>query len=91
MVVFRYVEDKDVFQKFYTNSLAKRLVNGISVSEDSEASMINKLKELCGVDYTSKLSRMFTDIGVCREMNEQFKHHLGNLSFDLNCKLLYIY
>jgi len=26
MVIFRYVEDKDVFQKFYSKMLAKRLV-----------------------------------------------------------------
>ena len=26
MVVFKYIEDKDVFQKFYSKMLAKRLV-----------------------------------------------------------------
>ena len=28
MVVFKYLEDNDVFQKFYSKMLAKRLVNG---------------------------------------------------------------
>lgn len=27
MVVFKYIEDKDVFQKFYSKMLAKRLVS----------------------------------------------------------------
>lgn len=44
MVVFHYIDSKDVFQKFYSNYLAKRLVEDLSVSEDAEASMISKLK-----------------------------------------------
>lgn len=44
MVVFRYIESKDVFQKFYSNMLAKRLVEHLSTSDDAEASMISKLK-----------------------------------------------
>ena len=44
MVVFKYIEDKDVFQKFYAKMLAKRLVQHNSASDDAEASMISKLK-----------------------------------------------
>lgn len=44
MVVFHYIDSKDVFQKFYSNMLAKRLVEHLSVSDDAEASMISKLK-----------------------------------------------
>ncbi|KAI9140141.1 Cullin [Paraphysoderma sedebokerense] len=76
MVVFKYVEDKDVFQKFYSKMLAKRLVSGTSASEDAEASMISKLKEACGYEYTSKLQRMFTDIGVSKDLNDQFRNQL---------------
>jgi len=42
--VFNYVEDKDVFQKFYGKMLAKRLVGQLSASDDYEESMISKLK-----------------------------------------------
>ena len=44
MIVFKYIEDKDVFQKFYSKMLAKRLVQHMSASDDAEASMISKLK-----------------------------------------------
>ena len=44
MVVFKYIDDKDVFQKFYSKMLAKRLVHHNSASDDAEASMISKLK-----------------------------------------------
>lgn len=67
MVVFKYIEDKDVFQKFYSKMLAKRLVQHMSASDDAEASMISKLKQACGFEYTSKLQRMFqvSDILSC--------------------------
>jgi cullin 1 len=76
MTIFKYVEDKDVFQKFYSKNLAKRLVNGMSASDDAEASMIGQLKEACGYEYTSKLQRMFTDMSVSRDLNDAFKYDL---------------
>lgn len=60
MVIFKYIEDKDVFQTFYSTKLSKRLIHGVSASEEAEASMISKLKEACGFEYTNKLQRMFT-------------------------------
>ncbi|KAJ2997474.1 hypothetical protein HDV02_005515 [Globomyces sp. JEL0801] len=65
--------DKDVFQKFYTKNLAKRLVNSASASDDAEASMISKLKEACGFEYTSKLQKMFTDMSISKDLNDGFK------------------
>lgn len=79
MIVFKYIEDKDVFQKFYSKMLAKRLVQTLSASDDAEASMISKLKQACGFEYTSKLQRMFQDIGVSKDLNENFKRHVENL------------
>lgn len=60
MVLFKYIDDKDVFQTFYTTKLSKRLIHGVSASDEAEASMISKLKEACGFEYTNKLQRMFT-------------------------------
>ena len=76
MIVFKYIEDKDVFQKFYSKMLGKRLVQHMSASDDAEASMISKLKQSCGFEYTSKLQRMFQDIGVSKDLNEQFRQHM---------------
>ena len=60
MIVFKFIDDKDVFQKFYQKRLSQRLINSTSASDDAESSMITKLKELSGYDYTHKLTRMFT-------------------------------
>lgn len=73
MTVFKYIEDKDVFQKFYSRALAKRLVHGSSASEDAETSMISKLKEACGFEYTNKLQRMFQDIQVSKDLNSSYR------------------
>jgi len=73
MVVFKYIEDKDVFQTFYSKMLAKRLVQQMSASDDAEASMISKLKQACGYEYTCKLQRMFQDVGISKGLNEEFR------------------
>lgn len=90
MVVFKYIEDKDVFQKFYSKMLAKRLVQHMSASDDAEASMISKLKQACGFEYTNKLQRMFQDVGVSKDLNEQFRTHLtsgGNDQLDIDFQI----
>jgi len=44
MVLFRYLEEKDVFQSYYKQHLAKRLLCQKSLSDDAEKNMISKLK-----------------------------------------------
>lgn len=44
ITIFKYIEDKDVYQKFYSRMLAKRLIHELSQSMDAEESMINRLK-----------------------------------------------
>ena len=44
MIVFKYIDDKDVFQKFYSKMFANRLIRDVYASDDAEESMITKLK-----------------------------------------------
>ena len=44
------------------------------------------LQQACGFEYTSKLQRMFQDIGVSKDLNDKFKSHLTNTGA-LDCKL----
>ncbi|TGZ77072.1 Cullin-domain-containing protein [Ascodesmis nigricans] len=92
MTVFKYVEDKDVFQKFYSKMLAKRLVNFTSASDDAETSMIGKLKEACGYEYTNKLQRMFQDMQISKDLNDNYKQWLSEKSIktsvDFSCQVL---
>ncbi|PWA53082.1 cullin 3 [Artemisia annua] len=62
MMLFRYLQEKDVFEKYYKQHLAKRLLSAMSVSEDAERCLILKLKTECGYQFTSKLEGMLTDM-----------------------------
>lgn len=63
-MLFRFIQGKDVFEAFYKNDLARRLLLGKSASFDAEKSMISKLKSECGSQFTSKLEGMFKDIDI---------------------------
>ncbi|XP_076654096.1 cullin 2 [Halictus rubicundus] len=76
ITVFKYVNDKDVFQKFYARMLAKRLIHQLYQSMDAEESMIERLKQACGYEFTNKLHRMFTDISVSADLNAKFTSSL---------------
>ncbi|KAF5333224.1 hypothetical protein D9611_002822 [Ephemerocybe angulata] len=84
MILFKYLEDKDVFQTFYTTKLSKRLIHGVSASDEAEASMISKLKEACGFEYTNKLQRMFTDMSLSKDLTDSFKERMAQNHDDMD-------
>ncbi|EDV26146.1 uncharacterized protein TRIADDRAFT_24582 [Trichoplax adhaerens] len=78
MVMFRFIQGKDVFEAFYKKDLAKRLLVGRSASVDAEMSMLLKLKQECGAGFTSKLEGMFKDIEHSKELMPHYKQYLNN-------------
>lgn len=74
ITVFRYLSDKDVFESFYKQHLAKRLLGGRSVSDDAERTMVSLLKAECGYQFTTKLEGMFNDMRISRETRDKYKH-----------------
>lgn len=83
IIVFKYIDDKDIFQKFYAKNLARRLIFSQLASMEAEESMINKLKQVCGYEFTAKLQRMFTGIGVSNEQREKFNQYLRKNNLEL--------
>ncbi|XP_050271554.1 cullin-3A-like isoform X2 [Quercus robur] len=77
MMLFRYLQEKDVFEKYYKQHLAKRLLAGKTVSDDAERSLIVKLKTECGYQFTSKLEGMFTDMKTSQDTMQGFHESLG--------------
>ena len=49
ITIFKYLDDKDVYQKYYSRMLARRLINAQSQSMDAEEGMINRLMDYYGV------------------------------------------
>ncbi|KAF7819700.1 cullin-3A-like [Senna tora] len=72
MMLFRYLQEKDVFEKYYKQHLAKRLLSGKTISDDAERSLIVKLKTECGYQFTSKLEGMFTDMKTSQDTMQSF-------------------
>lgn len=91
VMLFRYLQEKDVFEKYYKQHLAKRLLGGRSISDDVERSMIQKLKQECGYQFTSKLEGMFMDMKVSADTQDKFRAANGSSkveSIDLSVQVL---
>jgi cullin 3 len=77
ITVFRYITEKDVFERYYKGHLAKRLLHGRSVSDDAERGMLAKLKVECGYQFTQKLEGMFHDMKLSNDTMYAYRNHLA--------------
>lgn len=68
-----YISDRDMFSEFYRQRLSRRLLNANSSGEDAEKSMLSRLKQQCGANFTNKMEGMVTDIIGAREKEQDFK------------------
>lgn len=89
ITVFRFLGEKDVFERYYKGHLAKRLLLKRSVSDDAERGMLAKLKVECGYQFTQKLEGMFNDMKVSVDTMNEFKDYLqkpgiSSLSIELS-------
>ncbi|KAJ3787004.1 Cullin-domain-containing protein [Lentinula aff. detonsa] len=80
ITIFRYLTEKDVFERYYKNHLAKRLLHARSVSDDAERGMLAKLKIECGYQFTQKLEGMFHDIKISTDNMQSYREHLAKSS-----------
>uniref|UniRef100_A0A8C5DG41 Cullin-3-like n=1 Tax=Gouania willdenowi TaxID=441366 RepID=A0A8C5DG41_GOUWI len=91
MVLFRFLQEKDVFERYYKQHLGRRLLSNKSVSDDSEKNMISKLKTECGCQFTSKLEGMFRDMSISNTTMDEFRQHTQSTSVsgvDLTVRVL---
>ncbi|XP_022727599.1 cullin-1-like isoform X4 [Durio zibethinus] len=73
-----YISDKDLFAEFYRKKLARRLLFDRSANDDHERSILTKLKQQCGGQFTSKMEGMVTDLTLARENQASFEDYLRN-------------
>lgn len=74
ILIFKFIKDKDIFEKYYKNHLAKRLLNQKSISTELELQMISKLKTEAGSTFTTKFEGMFKDIKISQDITQQFRN-----------------
>ncbi|CAG0903712.1 unnamed protein product, partial [Darwinula stevensoni] len=75
MALFRFLPEKDAFQRFYEKHLAERLLLE-SVSEETERSMVSRLKTECGSQFTAKLEGMLQGMAVSKAIAKELKHRV---------------
>jgi cullin 3 len=88
LTLFRYLREKDVFEKYYKNHLARRLLGQKSTSDDAERAFIAKLKTEYGYQFTSKLEGMFQDMKGSQETQALYKQHLIKFDKRLPCDMV---
>ncbi|KAF5939621.1 hypothetical protein HYC85_023880 [Camellia sinensis] len=71
-----YISDKDLFAEFYRKKLARRLLFDKSANDEHERSILTKLKQQCGGQFTSKMEGMVTDLALARENQTNFEEYL---------------
>ncbi|EST04494.1 Cullin, N-terminal [Kalmanozyma brasiliensis GHG001] len=76
--VFRFLHEKDTFERYYKQHLAKRLLQGRSVSDDAERGMMAKLKIESGHGYVAKLQGMLNDMKTSEETTDEFARVVKN-------------
>lgn len=58
MVLFKFLQDKDLFEGFYRQHLAKRLLLGKNGSDELEKTMISKLKVFKALPYLVSMQKI---------------------------------
>ncbi|KAI0001508.1 Cullin-domain-containing protein, partial [Russula compacta] len=77
ITLFRFITEKDVFERYYKAHLAKRLLHNRSISDDAERGMLAKLKVECGFQFTVKLEGMFHDMKLSADTMRAYRDHLS--------------
>jgi len=93
LLVLKYVQNKDVFMRYHKAHLTRRLILDSSADNEKEENMVEWLREVgMPADYVNKLARMFQDIKVSEDLNQEFKEaHRNNnegLADSINIKIL---
>ncbi|CAH1402829.1 unnamed protein product [Nezara viridula] len=93
LLVLKYVQNKDVFMRFHKAHLTRRLILDTSADSEKEENMVEWLREVgMPADYVNKLARMFQDIKVSEDLNQQFKEEYrstkGSIAESINIKIL---
>ncbi|EHL02688.1 putative Cullin-3-B [Glarea lozoyensis 74030] len=79
VILIRYLQDKDMFERYYKKHLARRLLMSKSESADVEKAMITRMKMEIGNAFTQKLEGMFKDMQMSGELTTQYREHIRNL------------
>jgi cullin 1 len=67
VLLFNFLEEKDLFLEVYRNLLARRLLTEKSEDIEMEKQLITNLKMACGMSAIRKLEGMIADLSLAKE------------------------
>lgn len=76
--------------RYHKAHLTRRLILDTSADSEKEENMVEWLREVgMPADYVNKLARMFQDIKVSQDLNQQFKEQCrAAIADSINIKVL---
>jgi cullin 3 len=75
--LFCLLEDKDMFERYFRQHLAKRLLHIRAAVEGSEDLVVSRLFMECGHGFTAKLEGMHKDIKLSKDVMDSFTAFLA--------------
>ncbi|KAI4155598.1 MAG: hypothetical protein LQ340_000891 [Diploschistes diacapsis] len=79
IILLRYIQDKDLFERYYKKHLSRRLLMKRSVSMDAERQMMVKMKLEIGNALTTRIEPMFRDMDISLDLTSGYKRHVAGL------------
>ncbi|ORZ37909.1 Cullin family-domain-containing protein [Catenaria anguillulae PL171] len=70
--VFKFVDSRDTFDRFYNQHLARRLLRKLSSSDELEKQVIADLRTMCGAQFTARFEKMVQDMSTSFELAGKF-------------------
>lgn len=70
--LFCCLHGRDVYIKAYQGYLSTRLLNKTMISQEAEELMLSKLKMELGINAVNKMTQMFKDIQLSKDMHADF-------------------
>lgn len=83
VILFKFLNDRDVFELRFRTKLAKRLLRTRSISH-GDKSLISRLKTECGAHFAHKLSAMIADAATGSEIISDFKSKMEGYANNQN-------
>ncbi|BGP14809.1 hypothetical protein JCM10213v2_002764 [Rhodosporidiobolus nylandii] len=80
VALFRFLNEKDAFEKYYNSHLSKRLIGGRSVSDDAERNMLAKFKIEAGAAFTKSAEGMMKDVKISEDTMEEYRRYQDRAS-----------
>ena len=78
--IFKFINNKDLFEENYRKYLLKRLLRNSSMMKENEFIFYEIMKEENGFNYVKKIEKMINDIFYSQNINIDFrKKHYNNI------------